>query len=78
MAEICVPLTDMLKKNSSFDWSDSAREAFMHLKSLLASKPILTPPDYSCPFVIFVDASLNSVGGVLGQNDDFGMFRPIC
>jgi hypothetical protein len=78
MAEICAPLTNMLRKNASFQWDDTATESFMHLKSLLASKPILTPPDFNRPFQIFVDASQNSIGGILGQLDFEGIFRPVC
>jgi len=78
MAQVCAPLTDLLKKGRVFAWDDLAEEAFVQVKSLLASKPILTPPDFGKPFIIFVDASLQAVGGILGQVNSEGLFKPIC
>lgn len=78
VAEISTPLTNMLKKNANFKWDNLEKDAFIQLKSVLASKPVLTPPNFGRQFIVFVDASQHSVGGILGQEDDAGMFKPIC
>lgn len=49
-SELTLPLTEMLKKNKNFEWSKSAEESFVELKSRLASRPILPPSDYNEKF----------------------------
>jgi hypothetical protein len=77
MAHIAAPLTDMLKKNTTFVWNENAKAAFLQVKSLLASDPILTPPDFTKPFQMAVDASDLAIGAVLGQIQE-EVFHPVC
>lgn len=78
MSQICAPLTNMLKKDSKFVWNNAEKDAFLHLKSVLASKPVLSPPDFSRQFIIYVDASQDAIGGILGQLNHLGEFKPVC
>jgi len=56
----------MLRKGiQSFFWSDEADAAFVEIKSLLSSNPILLPPDFRFPFSIGVDASSVAIGAYL-------------
>src|SRR6218665_255617 len=55
-ADLTLPLTALLKKNVPFKWSEAANAAFVDLKSRLASRPILRPPNYDLPFSVAVDA----------------------
>ena len=41
------------------------------LKSMLSSGPVLRTPDHLKPFVLYIDASINGVGAVLLQLDEF-------
>jgi len=50
-----------------FEWDYNAETAFLDLKSRLASRPILRPPDFSLPFSLAVDASDIAVGVCLFQ-----------
>lgn len=77
-AEIAAPITDLLKKQSRFIWTEEAQIAFDKLKHCLTSAPVLSHPDFSRPFVIQCDASKLGVGGVLYQVDDEGNERPIA
>ncbi|KMQ88697.1 enzymatic polyprotein endonuclease reverse [Lasius niger] len=61
------PLTDLLKKNSTFNWQIKQVEAFNILKHSLCSSPVLQYPDFTKPFVLTTDASECAVGGVLSQ-----------
>jgi len=56
-SEATCPLTELLKKNSKFVWSEKCEQAFLDIKSRLASRPILRPPNYGLPFVMAVGAS---------------------
>jgi len=76
-SDLTLPLTDMLKKNKKFEWTEAAQRAFVDLKSRLASRPILKSPDYNKQFLLAVDASQNCVGACLFQITD-ELEHPIC
>lgn len=76
-SEITLPLTSMLKKGQKFSWSIEAEKSFLDLKSRLASRPILRPPDFDKPFCMAVDASHFCVGACLFQVID-EIEHPIC
>ncbi len=40
-----LPLTDMLKKDRLFDWTEESTKAFEALKDALSSAPLLIVPD---------------------------------
>jgi hypothetical protein len=77
MAHISVVLTEMLKKGKKFVWTLETENAFLEIKSRLASKPILKPPDFSKPFSLAVDSSNVACGAFLFQEFD-GVEHPIC
>lgn len=77
-ATITCPLTDLLKKNKTFDWNQDAERVFNLLKSKLTSAPLLMTPDFSKPFVLLCDASLHGLGCVLAQKNEDGMELPIA
>ncbi|XP_025267880.1 uncharacterized protein LOC112639130 [Camponotus floridanus] len=66
-SKIAKPLTDLLKKDKKFEWTEKQTEAFDILRNSLCSEPILQYPDFSKPFVLTTDASGYAVGGVLSQ-----------
>lgn len=70
-SRITVPITDLLKKSKKkFVWTEEAEEAFLELKSVLTSAPILANPDFTKPFTIESDASDTAVGAALVQELD--------
>ena len=70
-------LTELLRKNRKFEWTEQAQKAFVDLKSRLASRPILRPPDYNKQFMLAVDASQCCVGACLFQVHE-ELEHPIC
>ncbi|CAN6695190.1 unnamed protein product [Malus baccata var. baccata] len=51
----------------SFEFNEACEKAFKHLKDLLTTAPIITPPDWSIPFKLMCDALDYALGAVLGQ-----------
>ncbi|GJT25532.1 reverse transcriptase domain-containing protein [Tanacetum coccineum] len=73
---ISKPMTQLLMKDTKFDFSDDYKKAFNILKEKLTTAPIIISPDWNEPFELMCDASDFAVGAVLGQRID-GKFKPI-
>ena len=76
-AQIANPLFNLLKKDVPYVWSNDCNASFERLKRSLITAPILTPPDYTKPFIIRTDASRSGLGGVLLQTNENGIEVPI-
>lgn len=67
------------RKLSASDWTSREEEAFEKLKSLMLNTVVLAHPDFSRPFLLSTDASLDGIGAVLAQIQDGGTKpRPIA
>ncbi|XP_072178543.1 uncharacterized protein [Diadema setosum] len=53
-ADVATPLTNMLRKDSQFDWSDDCQVAFNRLKAMLASSPVLAAPNFDKQFILMI------------------------
>ena len=74
-ADIDKPLTDAMgsrKAKVHFPLGDSAKVAFEKFKKLACTAPVLVPPKYGEPFLLYTDASLYAVGCCLAQEDTLG------
>lgn len=76
-ARIAAPLTELTKVKTKFRWTREADEAFLKLKSVLVSAPVLIMPDYTIPFSVACDASDVAIGAVLTQEVQ-GEEHPVC
>ena len=56
-----------MKKNTPYIWNDKTENAFITLKTLLTTEPLLQYPDFTRPFVLTTDASNDAIGAVLSQ-----------
>jgi hypothetical protein len=66
-SRIAKPMTELLKKQVKFVWSEACEKGFHTLRPHLTSAPVLVQPDNSKPFEVFCDASGTGLGCVLMQ-----------
>jgi hypothetical protein len=67
-SSIAHPLTQLLKKDKKFEWTEKCEQSFQELKKRLVSAPILTMPDITKSFDVYCDASKLGLGSVLMQD----------
>jgi hypothetical protein len=56
-SKIAKHMTEQLKSNTPYVWSDKCEATFQELKTHLTTTPVLTLPDASKDFVVYYDAS---------------------
>ena len=72
------PLTEMTKKNVSFQWGPEQQRAFDDLKQALTSEPVLALPDFTNPFILMTDGSTTGLGAVLSQDHGHAKERVVA
>ncbi|XP_018410495.1 PREDICTED: myeloperoxidase-like [Nanorana parkeri] len=78
-SKIVLPITQLTRKLSRFQWSQEAQAAFTQLKLQFTSAPILRHPDPELPYVLEVDASEAAVGAVLSQRQGLkSLLHPVA
>ena len=77
LAHEIAPLTELLKSDHKFVWSDEAERAFKHSKELLRASDFLVHYDPEIPISIATDASPIGIGAVLSHILPNGEERPI-
>ena len=76
-SKLASPLTELLKKDNTFEWTDQAQRSFEELKNAITTAPILTSPDPIKPYVVTTDASGFATGAILQQDHGKGL-QPIA
>ncbi|KAL4584860.1 hypothetical protein LXL04_009470 [Taraxacum kok-saghyz] len=66
-SKIAVPLTQLTKKETKFEWNEKRQEAFETFRGKLCEAPVLALPEGTEDFVVFSDASSHGLGCVLMQ-----------
>jgi hypothetical protein len=56
-SKIARPMTELLKEEKKFNWTESCEKRFQELKRRLTTAPVLTLPDIRRDFVVYCDAS---------------------
>ena len=60
----------LLKKDTTFCWDERAQHSFNVLKRALELAPVISPPNYSRDFLLYVAANMETIGMVLVQEDE--------
>jgi len=67
-SKIATPLTQLLRKDHKFNWTEEGEASFQELKQKLVTAPILAIPEGNEGYVVYSDASRQGLGCVLVQN----------
>ena len=67
-SKIAKPMTELLKKDTKFEWTKDCEKSFYELKTRLTTAPVLTLPDIYRSFDVYCDASRQGIGCVLMQD----------
>ena len=67
-SKVAKPMTNLMKKEAQFIWTDECEQSFQTLKDLLTSAPILIIPEGNDGFEVYCDASGHGLGCVLMQH----------
>uniref|UniRef100_H2ZRL4 ribonuclease H n=1 Tax=Latimeria chalumnae TaxID=7897 RepID=H2ZRL4_LATCH len=68
-SSICKPLSTLLRADHLFIWTEEHTTSVIALKHALTSTPVLSAPNYSTPFHLFIANSFSSLAAVLAQSD---------
>ncbi|TPX16414.1 uncharacterized protein E0L32_012424 [Thyridium curvatum] len=73
-----IPLTNLTKKNTKFEWTPECQAAFDQVKRNMLEEPVTRMADPDRPYELETDASDYALGGQLGQRDDDGKLHPVA
>lgn len=77
-AQVAKPITDLLRKDAKFEWTDACTVAFEYLRDRLTISPVLSIYDPKREIELHCDASSHGFGAVLMQRQDDGKFHPVA
>jgi hypothetical protein len=67
-SKIVKPITTLQRKGVRYEWTEECDSAFIELKRLLTSAPILRGSDMEKDFIVCTDASKQGLGAMLMQD----------
>lgn len=71
------PFTKTLHKGVKYNWSQDCDQSLTQIKKYLANPPILMPPIYRKPLILYISAIETSLGILLAQEDNDNKERAI-
>ncbi|PKI70847.1 hypothetical protein CRG98_008738 [Punica granatum] len=66
----CRPLFHLLRKNAAIKWEEECQKAFDTIKAFLVQLPVLVPLIPDRPLVLYLTVCQQSLGCMLGQEDE--------
>jgi RNase H-like domain found in reverse transcriptase len=76
-AHLARPITQLLKKEKKFEWTEECTATLDKLIGIVTSDPVLHQLNYDLPFTLEVDASQYTTGAILYQPNDKGWLCPV-
>ena len=78
LADKTKPLRDLFSKKNSWTWSHAHDNAFQNIKECLTTPPVLAFYDVNRKTKVCSDTSKYGIGGVILQEQDNGLWKPIA
>ncbi|XP_024634522.1 uncharacterized protein [Medicago truncatula] len=72
MTATCGPIFKLLRKDQGVKWNVDCQKAFDQIQEYLLEPPILVPPVDGRPLIMYLTVLEDSMGCVLGQQDETG------
>ncbi|GFX55589.1 retrovirus-related Pol polyprotein from transposon 17.6 [Trichonephila clavipes] len=76
-AKRALPLTNLLRKDTPFEWTSETQEAFDDIKEAILNPPVLALLDPNAELQITTDASSRGIGAVLEQKYPNSEVKPL-
>ncbi|GFS90193.1 retrovirus-related Pol polyprotein from transposon 412 [Trichonephila clavipes] len=76
-AKRALPLTNLLRKDTPFEWTSETQEAFDDIKKAILNPPVLALPVQNAELQITTDASSRGIGAVLEQKYPNSEVKPL-
>ncbi|RDY08050.1 Protein NYNRIN, partial [Mucuna pruriens] len=67
VSKIATPVLNTLKKGRNFTWTLECEEAFLRMKAMLATPPILVRPELGWPLHLYISVTETAISVVLIQ-----------
>ena len=64
-SKIAKPMTELLNKDTKFNWTEECEASFQELKKCLVTSPVLILPDQRKDYEVYCDTSRRGLGAVL-------------
>jgi hypothetical protein len=77
-SKIAGPLTDLIKYNAVFNWTDECEKVFVDLKRAFTEGPVLRHYDSEKEIQMKCDASDRKIGNILFQRSSNGEWQPVA
>ena len=76
-SKLARPLTELTKSDVKFEMTQDRIDAFLELRKIVSSPPVIGHFDPALPLILHTDASLSGIGAVLMQEDSKGRMQLI-
>lgn len=78
VAKIALPLFELLRKDTVWDWTRERQQAFEGLKQLFLTEHVIHHPQSGRDFIVYTDASSYALGVKLAQCDNEGVEKTVA
>jgi hypothetical protein len=72
------PIHNLLNQDRSFSWTNDFENDFVGIKKAISFSPVVAKPDFEKEFMIYTNATKESVFAILMQCDDQGNEKPVA
>ncbi|PKI59641.1 hypothetical protein CRG98_019978 [Punica granatum] len=70
LTDKCQPLFRLLHKNAAIEWDEECQKAFDTIKAYMVQPPVLVSPTPDRPLVLYLTVRRQSLGCMLGQEEE--------